>query len=86
VASASLLMETVIGHSTARALEFFRAMVNRLTHATTGEAAAAGELDLGKLRALEGVREFPTRVKCATLAWHALHSALKQEDRPVSTE
>jgi nitrogen fixation NifU-like protein len=86
VASASLLMETVIGRSTGCALEFFRTMVHRLTNGTAGESPEAGEPDLGKLRALEGVREFPTRVKCATLAWHALHSALKQENRPVSTE
>ncbi|HEX7062813.1 MAG TPA: SUF system NifU family Fe-S cluster assembly protein, partial [Woeseiaceae bacterium] len=44
------------------------------------------EVELGKLEALEGVKEFPTRVKCATLAWHALHSALGGEGGPVSTE
>lgn len=88
VASASLLMETVIGLRTARALEFFTAMVNRLANRpgdSDRQSAVQEEIDLGKLRALEGVREFPTRVKCATLAWHALNSAL-HDAQPVSTE
>jgi nitrogen fixation NifU-like protein len=41
---------------------------------------------LGKLAAFSGVREFPVRVKCATLAWHTLHSALQDEKTPVTTE
>ena len=40
----------------------------------------------GKLEVLSGVREFPARVKCATLAWHTLQAALKNEQDPVSTE
>jgi nitrogen fixation NifU-like protein len=43
-------------------------------------------VDLGKLEALQGVREIPVRVKCATLAWHTLHAALKEGAEPVSTE
>ena len=39
-----------------------------------------------KIRALDGVREFPSRIKCATLAWHALHSAIHEQSTPVSTE
>ena len=46
----------------------------------------AVNVDIGKLRALAGVREYPTRVKCATLAWHALKSALRQDTTPASTE
>ena len=42
--------------------------------------------DLGKLAVLEGVKEFPMRVKCASLAWHTLIAALKQEKEKVSTE
>ena len=42
--------------------------------------------DLGKLEVLAGVREFPARVKCATLAWHTLQAALKDRVAPVSTE
>jgi nitrogen fixation NifU-like protein len=41
---------------------------------------------LGKLTVLSGVREFPVRVKCATLAWHTLHAALEGKGEPVSTE
>ena len=88
VASASLLTETVIGLDTNRALEFFAAMVGRLSGKAdeTQDAEVAEEIDLGKLRALEGVKEYPSRVKCATLAWHALNSALRDIRQPVSTE
>jgi nitrogen fixation NifU-like protein len=88
VASASLLTETVIGLDTGRALQFFAAMIRRLAGRPDLESGAdvIDDIDLGKLRALEGVREFPSRVKCATLAWHALNSALRQDAQQVSTE
>lgn len=89
VASASLLTDTVIGLSTDRALAYFRAMVERLAQRKSENRkgdAPLDDIDLGKLRALEGVKEFPSRVKCATLAWHALNSALKGGLKPVSTE
>jgi nitrogen fixation protein NifU and related proteins len=41
---------------------------------------------LGKVSVLAGVREFPARVKCATLAWHTLHAAIKHQAKPISTE
>ena len=85
VASASLLTETVIGQTTERALAYFSAMVRRLA-SRGGADEPETDLDLGKLVALEGVKEFPTRVKCATLAWHALSSALHEDHEPVSTE
>jgi nitrogen fixation NifU-like protein len=54
--------------------------------APAGSDAAAGEdEDLGKLEVLAGVREFPVRIKCATLAWHALRAALQGGDK-VTTE
>ncbi|MDZ7643861.1 MAG: SUF system NifU family Fe-S cluster assembly protein [Woeseiaceae bacterium] len=83
VASASLLTETVIGMTTGEAQAYFAALVARLSGRNT-EAAAA--VELGKLRALEGVKEFPSRVKCATLAWHALNSALENDDQAATTE
>jgi nitrogen fixation NifU-like protein len=97
VASASLLTDTVIGLDTDRALKYFTTMVQRLAHAghrngnrngdiARGRSELLDDIDLGKLRALEGVRDFPSRVKCATLAWHALNSALLGKSRPVSTE
>lgn len=88
VASASLLTETVIGLETGNALQYFEALVARLGgRAPTGANSRPDqELELGKLRALEGVREFPSRVKCATLAWHALNSALQHDSQPATTE
>ncbi len=85
VASASLLTDTVIGLKCDAALDFFSALVSRLSgRSEDGQNKSA--VDLGKLVALEGVKEFPSRVKCATLAWHALNSAIKNESEPVSTE
>ena len=53
----------------------------------TGEADAMDHLDeLGKLAAFAGVAEFPVRVKCATLAWHAMHNALTAKGTETSTE
>ena len=82
VASASLLAETVLGLSKDEAMRFFDVVTARLT----GETTPSGDVDLGKLQALEGVREFPMRVKCATLAWHALRSAIEQNPSPATTE
>ena len=54
---------------------------------TATASAPAPEVDgLGKLAVFGGVREFPMRVKCATLSWHALRQALHEGDAPVSTE
>jgi len=87
VASASLLMDTVIGLNTDDALKYFAALVGRLAgnQAADHNDADTG-INLGKLRALEGVREFPSRVKCATLAWHALKSAILHDAQPATTE
>lgn len=83
-ASASLMTEQLIGKTEAQ----LEALFGRF-HAMLlgpGEEAAAGAAELGKLAVLAGVREFPTRVKCATLAWHTLHAALHDRQQPVSTE
>lgn len=88
IASASLLTETVIGLKTEQALAVFAAVVRQLAtdKKSNDEPAAAATIDLGKLAALGGVREYPARVKCATLAWHALRSAIHQSQSPASTE
>lgn len=86
VASASLLTETVIGKNSDVALDFFAALVSRLAGRSAGVDEPSTDIDLGKLTALEGVKEFPSRVKCATLAWHALNSAIHKESAPVTTE
>ncbi len=85
VASASLLTDLVIGMDAPRALDYFDAVTTRLTD-TGGSHNFSTTLNIDKLRALDGVREFPMRVKCATLAWHALDSAIKNHPTPVSTE
>ncbi|UCC72171.1 MAG: SUF system NifU family Fe-S cluster assembly protein [Gemmatimonadota bacterium] len=82
-ASASLMTAAVKGKTLAEAEELFarfREMV------TSEHDAAVNEEALGKLTVLSGVREFPVRVKCATLAWHTLRAALAGEGERVSTE
>ena len=86
VASASLLTDTVIGLKSGDALDFFSALVSRLTGRSKDDEQSTSKVDLGKLVALEGVKEFPSRIKCATLAWHAMNSAIQSESEPVSTE
>ena len=81
VASASLLTETVTGMTRSRALDFFSAIVSALT-----DSATDTDTSLGKLAALQGVREFPARVKCATLSWHTMASALNRDAEPATTE
>jgi nitrogen fixation NifU-like protein len=79
-ASASLMSEAVKGRTRAEAEELFAAVRGMLT------GAPADLARLGKLAALAGVREFPARVKCASLAWHTLNAALAGERDPVTTE
>ena len=85
VASASLMCEAVKGRSRADIARLFGEIHEVLTH----HDAPVPE-DLGKLAALSGVREFPVRVKCASLCWHTLNAALEQSDAAapatVSTE
>jgi nitrogen fixation NifU-like protein len=82
VASASLLTEAVKGKSRGDVKALFDEM-----HALLTQHDAAVDPDkLGKLAALSGVREFPARVKCASLCWHTLNAALDSQSDPVSTE
>lgn len=72
-ASASLMTESMKG----RTVDEAQAMFGKVHDLFTRDSAAAeSDDDLGKLAALSGVRNYPMRVKCATLAWHALRSAL----------
>ena len=71
VASASLMTEAAIG----RTLAEVQAQFDRVHHVLTHHDAALDPA-LGKLAALAGVRDFPARVKCASLAWHTLNAAL----------
>jgi len=81
VASASLLTESVKGRTVAEAELLFERMHALLTRDDDVDPAS-----LGKLAALSGVREFPARVKCASLCWHTLDAALHREPAAVSTE
>lgn len=82
-ASASMMTEAVKGKSIKEAKRLFEEFHDLLTkenhHGENGE-------HLGKLKIFAGVREFPTRVKCATLAWHTLRAACRSDSRLVSTE
>lgn len=81
-ASASLMTDALKGKSEAQA----EAMFHAFQALVTGQEDTAPPLAMGKLEVLAGVREFPVRVKCATLAWHTLHAALQSARQPVSTE
>ncbi len=81
-ASASLMTEALIGKTEAEAENLFKQMHALLT----AEQAPDESKAVGKLRVLQGVRDYPSRVKCATLAWHTLHAALAQQQDSVSTE
>lgn len=81
VASASLMTETLKG----KTLEQAQTLYDNVHRALTGEEEG-GEL-AGKLEVLGGVKEFPARVKCATLSWHTVHAAVDNEhDISITTE
>ena len=80
-ASASMMTQALKGKKTEEAEQMFE----EFHSVVTGKRTADTEI-LGKLAVFSGVSEFPARVKCATLAWHALHAALRGQEQPVSTE
>jgi nitrogen fixation NifU-like protein len=80
-ASASLMTSMVKGKTSAEAGALFERFHRMLTSEQAPDAA-----ELGKLSVFSGVREFPSRVKCASLAWHTLHAALEEKAEPVTTE
>jgi nitrogen fixation protein NifU and related proteins len=82
VASASLLTEAVRGKSKAEVHALFEDVHTLLTK----HDAQVDTTRLGKLAALGGVREFPARVKCASLCWHTLNAALDNAGASVTTE
>lgn len=80
IASASLMTDILIGQpidKVEKLFEKFHSLMMDETIDTSG---------LGKLEVLAGVKEYPSRIKCATLAWHAMHAALHEESTPVTTE
>ena len=84
-ASASLMTEAVKGKTRSEAEELFVAFHDLVTGKLNVEADAGAKKRLGSLRALGGVSRFPIRVKCASMAWHALRSALRAEGSGAGT-
>ena len=82
VASASLMTEAVRGKTRAE----FAALHSTVHELLTQHDSTIDPISLGKLGALSGVREFPARVKCASLCWHTLQAALQHDTHPISTE
>jgi nitrogen fixation protein NifU and related proteins len=82
-ASASMMTESLKGRTRAEA----NALFERFHDLITGESKAGpGGPELGKLEVFSGVREYPVRIKCATLPWHTLKAALASDGATVSTE
>ena len=82
-ASASMMTQSLKGKTRSEAKELFE----RFHEVVTGRARANGDsAALGKLAVFSGVSEFPTRVKCAVLAWHTFEAALEGKQESVSTE
>lgn len=80
MASASLMTQAIKGKTLHEAQTLFSSFHHMLISKEVDEAA------LGKLAILQGVAEFPSRIKCAILAWHTLNALLKGEEEPVTTE
>jgi nitrogen fixation NifU-like protein len=82
-ASASMMTESLKGKTLAEAKLLF----HRFHQLLTGDTDTAPDVEaLGKLAVFSGVKEFPIRVKCATLAWHTVNAALNHQEKTVSTE
>lgn len=84
LASASMMTAALKGKTKAEADALFEQVHRMVTGALDPETFDPDEL--GELSALSGVSEFPIRVKCASLSWHTVHSALDGKDEAVSTE
>ena len=81
-ASGSLMTDAVKGKTLAEARRLFEQFLALVT----GDEAAVDATELGKLAVLAGVRDYPARVKCASLAWHTLRAAIEDRHEVVSTE
>jgi len=82
-ASASLMTQVLKGKSIAEYEHLFKAFHGM---ATADMADKPDEETLGKLAVLAGVKEFPSRIKCATLCWHTIKSAIEHADQAAITE
>lgn len=81
-ASASMMTQALKGKTLEEADSLFR----NFHRMVTGQGSEANKPQLGKLEVFSGISEFPTRVKCATLAWHTVQAALHGDREPITTE
>lgn len=81
MASASLMTETMKGKTLTEAKQLFEHF-----HAILTQSAQADHALLGKLSVFEGVKEYPARIKCATLAWHTLNHVIIGDNQTATTE
>ena len=82
IASASMMTEMIKGKSVEQA----KSLLERFQNLVTSEESGDVDDDLSEIASLSGVRAFPTRIKCATLAWHAMSAALDGDKKDVKTE
>ena len=86
LASASIMTELVQGKSFEAAKEIMNAFLNMIKNTSEIQSNYLDEDQKTKLMSLSGVKQFPMRVKCATLSWHTLVSALEGKKEKVNTE
>jgi len=82
IASASMMTEMIKGKSVEQA----KSLLERFQKLVTSDESGDVDDDLSEIVSLSGVRAFPTRIKCATLAWHAMSAALDGDEKDVKTE
>ena len=86
LASASIMTELVKGKSFDEAMDIMNAFLNMIKNTSEIQSNQLDEDQKTKLMSLSGVKQFPMRVKCATLSWHTLVSALEKKKEEVNTE
>ena len=86
LASASIMTELVKGKSFEEAKEIMDAFLNMIKNTSEIQSNYLDKDEKTKLMSLSGVKQFPMRVKCATLSWHTLNSAIKGKKEEVNTE
>ena len=86
LASASIMTELVKGKSFDEAKEIMNAFLDMITNTSKIQSNHLDEDQKTKLMSLSGVKQFPMRVKCATLSWHTLNSAIEGKKKEVNTE
>jgi len=86
LASASIMTELVKGKSFEEAKEIMKAFLDMIKNTSEIQTNHLDEDQKTKLMSLSGVKQFPMRVKCATLSWHTLNSAMEEKKEELNTE